>query len=69
MDGNVPQPAAAGDVPHPMSGPVPPSRAYVAALPKWLRPHPRPHGRPRVTTVALILFWIAVLLLYLQVKP
>lgn len=35
----------------------------------WLRPHTNPLGRPRVTTVVLLLAWIALLILYLQVRP
>ncbi|PPJ24157.1 hypothetical protein [Nocardia nova] len=35
----------------------------------WLRPHANPLGRPRVTTVVLLLAWIALLILYLQVRP
>ncbi|MFI5777576.1 hypothetical protein [Nocardia sp. NPDC051570] len=36
----------------------------------WLRPHSRPvRGRPRASTVVLLLVWISVLILYLEVRP
>ncbi|WP_280269347.1 hypothetical protein [Nocardia wallacei] len=36
----------------------------------WLRPHARRTlGRPRISTILLVLLWIAVLVLYLQVRP
>ncbi|WP_227983645.1 hypothetical protein [Nocardia spumae] len=35
----------------------------------WLRPHTRPLGRPRASTVVLLLAWIGVLILYLEVRP
>ncbi|WP_024799600.1 hypothetical protein [Nocardia sp. BMG51109] len=36
----------------------------------WLRPHTRRSlGRPRVSTIVLILLWVGVLVLYLQVHP
>lgn len=35
----------------------------------WLRPRARPSGRPRVSTVALLLVWIGVLILYLELRP
>ncbi|MFF0493421.1 hypothetical protein ACWDSJ_28835 [Nocardia sp. NPDC003482] len=37
----------------------------------WLRPqHQQPHrGRPRASTVALVLIFIAVLLAYLELRP
>jgi hypothetical protein len=36
--------------------------------PGWLRPHSyRALGRPRISTIVLLLIWIAVLVLYLEV--
>ncbi len=35
----------------------------------WLRPRTQPLGRPRVSTVVLLLAWIGVLILYLEVRP
>ncbi|MBO0852198.1 MAG: hypothetical protein J2P18_00340 [Nocardia sp.] len=35
----------------------------------WLRPRERQWGRPRVSTILLLLVWIGVLLLYLEVRP
>ncbi|MBF6326963.1 hypothetical protein [Nocardia transvalensis] len=36
----------------------------------WLRPHAsRVRGRPRASTVVLVLIFIAVLVLYLQIRP
>ncbi|RDI41752.1 hypothetical protein [Nocardia mexicana] len=36
----------------------------------WLRPHARRAlGRPRVSTILLLLLWISLLILYIQVRP
>ncbi|WP_067675680.1 hypothetical protein [Nocardia miyunensis] len=36
----------------------------------WLRPHTyRRSGRPRVSTIVLLIVWIALLVLYLEVHP
>ncbi|RDI68955.1 hypothetical protein [Nocardia pseudobrasiliensis] len=36
----------------------------------WLRPHTRPaRGRPRASTVILLLIFISALALYLEVRP
>ncbi|NKY86060.1 hypothetical protein [Nocardia veterana] len=35
----------------------------------WLRPRGRPLGRPRVSTVVLLIAWIGLLILYLEVRP
>ncbi|MCM6776300.1 hypothetical protein NDR87_20360 [Nocardia sp. CDC159] len=36
----------------------------------WLRPHTRPlRGRPRASTVVLVLIFIAALLAYLELRP
>ncbi|GAB2685395.1 hypothetical protein [Nocardia thraciensis] len=36
----------------------------------WLRPHARRAlGRPRVSTILLLLLWISLLILYIQIRP
>ncbi|MBF6174826.1 hypothetical protein [Nocardia blacklockiae] len=61
--------SASGDAPDAAQS-VPGRRAEGTVDAGWLRPHARRAlGRPRVSTVLLIVLWIAVLLLYLQLHP
>ncbi|WP_280269348.1 hypothetical protein [Nocardia wallacei] len=39
------------------------------APPRWMRMRRQPIGRPRVSTMVLMSVWIAVLVVYLQVRP
>ena len=61
--------AAAGEAPE---GPPVQDIALTAGTVDagWLRPRDRrPRGRPRATTLVLIVLWVALLIVYLQVHP
>ncbi|QIS22240.1 hypothetical protein [Nocardia terpenica] len=60
----------------PGSGDTPDVEAFVGRVTEgsvdtgWLRPHTRRAlGRPRVSTVVLMIVWIAVFVLYLELRP
>ena len=54
----------------PDAEPQPGTRVDPIVEQGWLwRPRPRPHGRARGSTILLMAMWIAVLLLYLQMRP
>ncbi|MEG8182451.1 hypothetical protein GZH49_28675 [Nocardia terpenica] len=64
------------DQPDPGSGDTPDIEAFVGRVTEgsvdagWLRPHTRRAlGRPRVSTVVLTIVWIAVFVLYLEIRP